>query len=533
MLCPFCIHIYSIHMSTYFGKNLKSDIPAGIVVALVALPLCLGIALASGAPLFSGVIAGIIGGIVVGAFSGSQLSVSGPAAGLTVIVLNSITKLGTFEAFLLSVFLAGVIQFILGFLKAGIIGHYFPSSVIKGMLSAIGFILILKQIPHALGDDRDYEGDESFYQPDGENTFTEIIMAFQNIDTGAFIICLAALAILIFWDRPYMKNQKWTIVIPGPLVAVAWGILANLWFYPSFFPQLVIGGKHLVTLPISESFSGFVNILTQPDFTQIWNSEVYLTAATIAIIASLETLLSLDAVDKLDPYKRIASTNQELKAQGLGNMITGLLGGLPLTSVIVRSTANISSGGKTKVSAVFHGILLAASVIVFPEFLNLIPLSALAAVLLMVGYKLTKPSIFTELYAKGRSQFIPFVVTVLAIIFTDLLVGISVGILVGLYFVLKTNMHEAINVVQDGNTYNIRLEKDVSFLNKANLRKALKSIPDGAHVVIDETTSIFIDDDIIETIEDYKKTAQNNKITLEIKQPENSKNLKLSNAGRT
>lgn len=518
-------------MKKYFGENLKNDLPAGMVVALVALPLCLGIALASGAPLFSGIIAGIVGGIVVGALSGSQLSVSGPAAGLTVIVLNAIESLGAFESFLLAVFLAGLIQFILGMLKAGIIGHFFPSSVIKGMLSAIGLILILKQIPHALGDDRDYEGDESFYQPDGENTFTEIIMALQNIDKGALLISMIAIAILILWERPFMRKQKWTNVIPGPLVAVAWGIFANAVLFRQFLPDFVLSSKHLVTLPISSSVSEFLGFLTAPDFSQLLNVNVYITAFTIAIVASLETLLSLDAVDKLDPYKRIASTNQELKAQGTGNMVSGLLGGLPVTAVIVRSTANISSGGQTKVSAVFHGLLLAMSVIFFPGFLNMIPLSALAAVLLLVGYKLSKPSIFKGLYAKGTSQFLPFLITILAILFTDLLIGITIGIVVGLYYVVRANLHQAITLQELGpDNFVITLEKDVSFLNKAFLRKTLRGIPPNSHVVFDETESIFIDEDILETIEDFKKTAINDGISIKVKPAPNTKNPKLTEA---
>ncbi|RED95659.1 SulP family inorganic anion transporter [Marinoscillum furvescens] len=517
-------------MKQYFGSNLKNDLPAGLVVALVALPLCLGIALASGAPLFGGLIAGIVGGLVVGLFSGSQLSVSGPAAGLTVIVLNAIDTLGTYESFLLAVFLAGLIQFTLGMLQAGIIGHFFPSSVIKGMLSAIGLILILKQIPHALGDDQDYEGDESFYQPDGENTFTEIILAIQNIDMGALIISGIALGILIMWERPFMKKQKWTSIVPGALVAVVWGMAANSILFPKMLPNLVLSAKHMVALPVAGSVSEFVDFLTAPDFSQFANPDIYVVAVTIAIIASLETLLSLDAVDKLDPYKRIAPTNTELKAQGIGNMVSGLLGGLPLTAVIVRSTANVSSGGKTKVSAIFHGFLLIMSVMFFPDVLNLIPLSALAAVLLVVGYKLAKPSIFKGLYAKGTSQFIPYVITIVAILFTDLLIGITIGIIVGLFYVLKTNLHKAITLKEVGEQeYIIRLEKDVSFLNKAFLRRTLRQIPDESHVVFDETESIFIDEDILETIEDFKHTAKNKNITMEIKQPRGSNNPKLAN----
>lgn len=514
-------------MKKYF-QNLQSDLPSGVVVFLVALPLCLGIALASGAPLFSGVIAGIVGGLVVGALSGSQVSVSGPAAGLTVIVLNAITDLGTYESFLLAVVLAGFFQFILGLINAGIIGHFFPSSVIKGMLSAIGLILILKQIPHALGDDRDYEGDEHFFQPDGENTFTEIALALQNIDLGAFIICAVSLLILIGWDNKAIKSKAWSKVIPGPLVAVAFGIIANEFLFRNAFPNLFLSKKHLVNLPETASLNEFISIFTLPDFSQFSNPKVYIVAGTIAIIASLETLLSLDAADKLDPYKRIAPTNQELRAQGIGNMVSGLIGGLPVTAVIVRSTANISSGARTKVSAIFHGLLLALSVAFFPHLLNLIPLSALAAILLIVGYKLAGPSVFAEQKRKGWNQFIPFLVTIIAILFTDLLIGIMIGIVVGLFFVLKANMHKAINVIEKStNEFVISLEKDVSFLNKASLRITLRDIPENATVTIDESKSIFVDRDIAETIEDFMISAKTKGIKVIINQPKNSSNLKF------
>ncbi|MFT6868465.1 MAG: MFS superfamily sulfate permease-like transporter, partial [Cyclobacteriaceae bacterium] len=409
-------------MNNYL-KSIGNDFPAGVVVFLVALPLCLGIALASGAPLFSGVIAGIVGGLVVGSLSGSQLSVSGPAAGLTVIVLNAITDLGSFESFLLALFLAGVFQVILGIAKAGIIGHFFPTSVIKGMLTAIGVILILKQIPHALGDDEDYEGDETFFQSDGENTFTEIVLAFQNIEPGALIICIIAIVILVLWESRAFRGMNWTKIVPGPLVAVGFGIIANSLIFAKGIPSLLLTGKHMVSLPKFESATDFFNELQFPDFSQITNSDILVVAFTIAIIASLETLLSLDAVDKLDPYKRIAPASRELWAQGVGNMVSGLIGGLPVTAVIVRSTANISSGGKTKISAILHGLLLLLSVTIFPGILNLIPLSALAAVLLVVGYKLAKPSLFKSVYNQGMNQFLPFIITILAILFSDLLIG--------------------------------------------------------------------------------------------------------------
>ncbi|WP_258105568.1 SulP family inorganic anion transporter [Marinoscillum sp. MHG1-6] len=512
-------------------KTLGSDLPSGVVVFLVALPLCLGIALASGAPLFAGIISGVVGGIVVGFFSGSHLSVSGPAAGLTVIVLTAITDLGSYEIFLLAVFIGGLIQLILGILKAGIIGHFFPSSVIKGMLSAIGLILILKQIPHALGDDRDYEGDEAFLQFDGENTFTEIALAVQNIDPGAFIICGIALGILILWETRTFRNMSWTKIIPGPLVAIILAVFLNSVLFNSVFSALKIGGKHLVRLPEIESFTHLTSILDFPDFSQLLNPQVYITAFTIAIVASLETLLSLDAVDKLDPYKRIAPASRELRAQGIGNMVCGLIGGLPVTSVIVRSTANVSSGAKTKASAIIHGFFLGGSVLFFPQILNLIPLSALAAVLLMVGYKLAKPSLFKEIYGQGKNQFLPFIITIGAILFTDLLIGIIVGIIVGLVFVIKANLHQSILVKQNSDDeYIIKLEKDVSFLNKAMLRHTLRGIPEGSSVIFDESESIFIDHDIVETIQDFEATARNKNISIKIRQPKSSNNKVLSQA---
>lgn len=494
-------------------KNLSSDLPAGLVVFLVAIPLCLGIALASGAPMFAGLIAGIVGGIVVGFASGSQLSVSGPAAGLTVIVLNAIDSLGTWEAFILAVFLAGLIQLILGFLRAGVVGHYFPASVIKGMLAAIGLTLILKQIPHALGDDKDYEGDDAFWQPDGENTFTEIILAVQNISTSALVISLLSLGVLILWERKFIKSMSWSKIIPGPLVVVFMGVGLNALF-KSYNPSWYLSGDHLVNLPVFTSFSDFTGAFSIPDFSQLTNTKVYTVAFTIAIIASLETLLSLDAVDKLDPYKRIAPQSRELKAQGLGNMVSGLIGGLPLTAVIVRSSANVASGAKTKASAVFHGLLLLGSVLIIPRILNLIPLASLAAILLVVGYKLTNPKIFKQAIKQGWSQFIPFIVTIVAIFFSDLLIGILVGIVVGVVFVVVTNVHEALEVRIDGDKYNIKLMKDVSFLSKAKLRRTLENVPEGCTVVFDGSKSVFVDHDIIETIQDFEHTADFNNITV-------------------
>jgi MFS superfamily sulfate permease-like transporter len=496
-------------------KYAGNDLPAGLVVFLVALPLCLGIALASGAPLFSGLVAGIIGGIVVGIASGSHLSVSGPAAGLTVIVLGAINSLGSFEAFLVAVVLAGIIQIILGYLRAGVIGHFFPSAVIKGMLSAIGLILILKQIPHALGDDRDWVGDDSFFQPDGENTFTEIIMAVQNVELSAIIISIICLLILIIWDQNFMKRMRWSKIIPGPLVAVIAGISINQ-LYQYTWPEGVLSSAHMVQLQITGSFSEFVKVLTFPDWSALANSDIYVVAFTIAIVASLETLLSLDAVDKLDPDKRIAPQSRELKAQGLGNLVSGLIGGLPLTAVIVRSSANVNSGARTKLSAIFHGILLLLSVVFFPHIMNLIPLSALAAILLVVGYKLTKPQLYRSMHAKGRAQFIPFILTIIAILLTDLLIGICIGMVVGIFFVIKTNYHQSIDIKHEDDKFTLKFNKDVSFLNMATLRRAMESIPDGTHVCIQGKKSIFMDMDVIETIEDFQNSAFHRDLIVEL-----------------
>ncbi len=496
--------------------NIWYDIPSSLVVFLVALPLCLGIALASGAPLFAGIITGIVGGVVVASLSGSSLSVSGPAAGLTTIVLAAITTLGSFDAFLVAIILASLMQLALGFFKAGAIGNFFPDSVIKGMLAAIGLILILKQIPHALGYDEDFEGDTAFVQQDGHNTFTEILAAFQNINAGAFIIAIISMAILILWERPFLKKFKFFQFFPGPLLVVIVGILMNE-YYKLNFAHLVIGGDHLVSLPTSSTMNQFLGNFTLPDFSILSNPQVYITAVTIGIVASLETLLSIDAADKLDPYKRITDLNRELKAQGVGNLICGLIGGLPMTAVIVRSSANVTAGARTKMSAIVHGLWLLLTVLLIPGVLNLIPLASLAAVLLMVGYKLCKPSLFKEAYKKGKQQLFPFVITIVAIVLTDLLIGIIIGIVVGLFFVLKSNYQQSIFSVNSNGNYLIRLRKDVTFLNKAVIKKSLKEIPDNSFVIIDGTRSVFIDNDIIETINDFQKSATNRNITVELK----------------
>jgi len=497
----------------------KNDLSSGVVVFLVALPLCLGIALASGAPLFSGVIAGIVGGIVVASVSGSSLSVSGPAAGLTVIVLNSITQLGSYPSFLLAVVLAGVIQLTLGYLRAGIIGHYFPSSVIKGMLAAIGLILIFKQVPHALGYDKDTEGDFFFFQIDGENTFSEIVNALNHLSLGAIIISSISLLILILWDQPFLKKYSFFKTIPGALVVVLLGVLLN-YIFALINSTLVLDNGHLVKLPVANTAGDFINQFTLPDFTTFSNPKVYIVAFTIAIIASLESLLSVEATDKLDPEKRNTPTNRELKAQGLGNIVSGLIGGLPVTAVIVRSSANINSGAKTKLSAIIHGILLLMSVIFLASILNKIPLACLAAVLLVVGYKLAKISLFKSMYKLGWDQFLPFVITIVVILRTDLLKGICVGMAVSIFFILRNNYKRPYFFVKsehhEGDIITIELAEDVTFINKGSVTLTLYHLPENSKVIIDGRKSKNIDLDVLEIIHTFNETAHLKNIEVQL-----------------
>ncbi len=508
-------------MNVPFGVNLKYDLKASLVVFLVALPLCLGIAIASGAPPMAGLIAGIVGGIVVGSISGSHVGVSGPAAGLTVIVLDSIANLGTFPLFLGALVAAGVIQLLLGLAKAGVLGYYFPHAVIKGMLTAIGLILILKQIPHALGYDKDHIGDMAFLQMDDHNTFTEIYYAFVYNSPGAIPIVLIALGILIFFERPKIKRHKLLGVVPGALWAVVSGILINV-SYGFWMPEWQLAGDHLVSIPTLASISELPSLLTFPDFGLIMNGDFWLIAVTIAIIASIESLLSVEAGDKLDPYKRISPGSRELVAQGTGNLVSGLIGGLPVTVVIVRTTANITAGARTKMSAVFHGFLLLILVLTIPGILNKIPLSCLAAVLFQVGYKLANLSIFVKEYQKGLDQFLPFFLTVIAILFTDLLVGIGIGMVVGIFFVIKTNYHRALVVTQLNGNYLVKLQKDVSFLNKAPLMKELSAIPSGSNVIFNAAKARFIDHDIQDVLNDFIATAPSKNIEITIEGFSNS-----------
>lgn len=513
--------------STNYFKSLTSDFPSSIVVFLVALPLCMGIALGSNAPLFSGIIGGIVGGIVIGLLSGSQLSVSGPAAGLTAIVAAAILELKVYEAFLLAVVIGGIIQVILGFIKAGVLGDYIPSSVIKGMLAAIGLILILKQLPHLVGYSSDYVGDESFRQKDGENTFSELGNMFGHILPTAAAIGILAILIQIVWDKYLVKLHKSFKLIPAPLVVVVAAVAINE-VIRSVDPQLAVNSTHMVNIPIAASISEFGSFFTNPDFSFITNVQVWTAALTIAIVASLETLLNVEASDELDPYKRVTPTNRELKAQGVGNIVSGLIGGLPLTSVIVRTSANVNAGAKTKMSTVLHGVMLLLSVAFIPRILNLIPLSSLAGILIYTGFKLAKPAIFKEFYQKGLGQFLPFVITIVAILFTDLLIGILIGCTAGLFFVVRSNFKSAVFVVNDNNNYLFRLRKDVSFLNKPIIKNKLEQVPEDSYVLIDATRADFIDLDIVEVIEDFKKHAHLKNINVELKQS-NFKNFGFSN----
>lgn len=489
------------------GTNVLKDVTASIVVFLVALPLCLGIALASGAPLFSGLLAGIIGGIVVGSLSGSHTSVSGPAAGLTAIVAAQIAVLGSFEAFLLAVSLAGVLQLGMGIARAGALSAFFPSSVIKGLLAAIGVILILKQIPHLFGHDTDPEGEMSFTQPDNENTFSELLtVLFGDIHVGAAVIGVASVILLYFWDRSKILKSS---LVPGPLVVVLFGV-AMQWWFKTIGGSWVIEESHLVQIPVPDSIGGVVGFLTFPDFYQWSNPAVYFAAVTIAIVASLETLLNLEAVDKLDHERRDSPPSRELMAQGVGNMLSGLVGGLPMTSVIVRSSVNVGMGAKTKMSAILHGFLLLICVGIFPLYLNMIPLAALAAILLVTGFKLASPQLFRQMWSEGRYQFIPFIVTLLSIVFTDLLIGILIGLVVSTLFILNSNLRQPVRRIVEthlgGDVVHVELANQVSFLNRAALDNLFSEAKPGTSLLIDASDTDYIDPDVLSLIRDFKNS---------------------------
>lgn len=485
--------------------SLPKDLTSGLVVFLVALPLCLGIALASNAPLISGLVAGVVGGLVVSWLSGSHTSVSGPAAGLTAIVVAQIEKLGTFETFLVAVILAGIIQIVMGVLKAGSLAAFFPSSVIKGLLAAIGVILILKQIPHLFGHDPDWLGDLSFRQLDGQNTFTEITGIAYDLHLGAMIIGLMSLALLMVWDRSPLKK----LPVPSALVVVVLSV-GMVMALDAMAESSIwrVGITHLVQVPDSGSIAGQVKSLHFPDVKALANPAVYLAAITIAIVATLETLLNLEAVDKLDKFQRVSPPNRELVAQGVGNMTSGLLGGLPLTSVIVRSSVNINSGGRTRMSAFIHGVLLLTTVVFFPALLNRIPLACLAAILMVTGFKLANPALFKQMWSEGRNQFIPFVVTLSAIVLTDLLIGIIIGMMVATGFVLGSNLRRPLRRVEEkhvnGDVTRIILANQVSFLNRAALMIGLNELPEGRHLVLDARTTDYIDPDVLDLIRDFE-----------------------------
>lgn len=484
--------------------HLKTDFSSGLVVFLVALPLCLGIALASGAPLFSGIISGVIGGIVVGLLSNSHLSVSGPAAGLTAIVLSAISELGTFELFLTTVVLAGCIQLVLGFIKAGTISNYFPNNVIEGMLAGIGVIIFLKQIPHAVGYDPDFEGDEAFVQSDGQNTLSELFAVFNHVHFGAIAIALISLLLLTLW--PKIKPLQKFKFIPPALVAVLFGIVINV-FWTQDGSSLAISGDHLVQLPVPDSIEAWKTTFKTPDFSQLGNSKLWVIAFTIAVVASIETLLCIEAADRMDIYKRYTNTNLELKAQGIGNILSGLIGGLPMTSVVVRTSANAASGARTKMSAIIHGILLLLCAVIIPKYLNMIPKATLAAVLLLVGYKLANPKMFWHFYKRGIFQYIPFVATFLGVVFTDLLKGVALGLIINILFILWGNMKQAyvfraVNY-KEGDVIHIDLAQEVSFLNKMAIKNTLNNLPKGSQVIIDASNTVYIAHDVQDLIREF------------------------------
>ncbi len=497
------------------AETLRSDLTAGLVVFLVALPLCLGIAVASGASPISGILSGIIGGLVIGVLSASHTSVSGPAAGLTAVVLVQLknpafgdTPDERFQAFLLAVLIAGVIQIILGAIRAGFLSAFFPGSVIKGLLAAIGVILILKQIPHLLGHDTDPEGEMSYVQPDHETTFSEIGKLFTGeVHSGAIIVGLASVVLLVWWDK-----SKWLkkLSIPGPLVVVVFGV-AMAEMFRSWGGEWVVSGSHLVSVPVANSLAGLTKFLTFPDFTQFTNSAVWVGGMTIAIVASLETLLNLEAVDKLDKLKRNSPPSRELVAQGIGNVVAGLIGALPVTSVVVRSSVNVNAGGKTKLSAIAHGVLLVLAVVFFPTVINMIPLSALAAILIVTGFKLANPQIFVEMYREGKFQFLPFIATVLAIVFTDLLIGIVIGLVISVSFILYSNLKRPIRKIVEkhisGDVMRIELASQVSFLNRVALENVLMDVPRGGNVLLDGRNTVFMDPDATYFIRDFVKNV--------------------------
>lgn len=499
-------------------QKFSADISASIVVFLIAIPLCLGIALGSQAPIFSGIIAGVIGGVVIGFLSNSSLSVSGPAAGLIAVVILSVQKLGSFEAFLFAALLAGLLQIALGYLRFGTLGDFIPNAVIKGMLAAIGIILIMKQIPHFVGYDKKIEVDEALLGMDQKGeTFLDLLNITNHISPLAIAIGVVSIAILLLWETKFLKKFRLLNFVPGPLIAVLVGIAINAYFMSSD-PSLALQQDHLVSLPKLNNFSDLKSALYFPDFHAIFNPDIWMIIITIALVASIETLLCIEATDKIDPLKRNTDGNRELKAQGVGNTLSALVGGLPITSVIVRSSANVNAGAQSKVSAILHGVWLLLATLFIPNLLEKIPYAALAAILIITGYKLTKPAIFKVLYRLGADQLIPFIITIAAILLTNLLLGICIGVIISFAFILYSNFKSSLMIVNnDKNHYLLRLRKDVSFLNKSKLKNILEELPSGSHIVIDVARSDFIDKDVIEVINGFSKHAHLKKITVEIK----------------
>jgi MFS superfamily sulfate permease-like transporter len=468
-------------------------------------------------------VAGIVGGVVVSLLSGSHVSVSGPAAGLTIIMLSALATLGSFRAVLTATAVAGVIQLLLGVARAGIIALYFPAAVIRGMLAAIGIILILKQVPHFFGADMDYFEDMEFFQFDGQNTFSEIAKAAKVISPGSLLVGAVSLVLLLLWDTAPVRRQAWSRLVPGALVAVLSAVGLNHLLH-TLAPAWQVRPEHLVHLPVVSSLGQLARAMTWPDFEALRRPATYGVAFTIAIVASLETLLSIEAVDNLDPQKRHTPPNRELLAQGAGNLVSALLGGLPLTAVIVRSSANIAAGARTRLAAFIHGLLLLASLLFLGRWLNLIPLSALAAVLLLVGFKLTKPALYRGQWRLGWAQFGPFIFTILAVLFTDLLKGVSIGLVLGFFFILKDNAKAGSYLRPDtgarpdlDDRLHLHLPEHVSFLNKASIVTTLEQLPTGSRVLLDGSRSDVIDHDVLEAIEAFRQAAPARGIELELR----------------
>lgn len=500
-----------------YNNAFRYDFPSSIALFLIGIPLCMGVALASQAPLFSGLIAGVVGGIVVGLLSRSNLSVSGPAAGLSAVVATAIITLPSYEAFLVSVVIAGVLQLILGFAKAGVAADYVPNAVIKGMITAIGCILILNQVPHLLGDDSHFESDEGIATPgENANIFLSFFNSFKDSTPGAAIIGGVCLLLCFVWERSVSGRKGILHFAPAAVLSVATGILLNFLF-SKYWPAYTLSGEHLVIIPIAHSAQEFFSFFSLPDWSQIFNMKVLITGLVLGLVASMESLLSIEAVDDLDPYQRVTPTNRELKAQGVGNIVSGLIGGLPLSSVIVRSSANVNAGAKTKMSTVYNGILLLLCVAFIPSLLNLIPKAAFAAILIFLGYKLARPLIFRSFFNKGWDQFMPFIATVVAILSTDLLTGVLIGLAVGIFYIIRTNLGTSLFVMNDGNKYLFRFRKDVSFLNKPLIKAGLEKVPANSWVLIDVTRADFVDKDVAETIEDFMLHAPLKNITVNIK----------------